>query len=147
MRDHPTAKKGVSSTGEPMHYSAGTVIKRNGKYLLVDRALPPFGFAGLAGHVDEGETPEEAIRREVKEEGNLTVISCKKIVEEEIQGNRCSKDIPVHYWYLFSCEVSPGEAIYHQREAKTIGWYTPEDIKKLRLEPVWEYWFKKLNII
>lgn len=42
-----------------MHYSAGALIRRGDKYLLIDRAKPPFERAGVAGHIDEGESPEK----------------------------------------------------------------------------------------
>ena len=51
-------------------------------------------------------------------------------------------------WYLYKREVS---GRIKQNKNKSIGWYTKQQIQKLykqkKLEPVWEYWFKKLNII
>jgi len=138
-------KESKASDGRVMHYSVGALINRDGKYLLIDRVNPPFGFAGLAGHVDEGEDTVIALKREVQEESGLTITSHKLLFEEEIPWNTCSKDIQVHYWYLFECEVT-GEA-RKDHEAKTMGWYTPEEMKELTLEPVWEYWLKKLGIL
>ncbi len=138
-------KEGISSHKKLMHYSVGAVIKRNNKYLLIDRANPPFGFAGLAGHIDEDETPEEALIREVKEESGLDVKRYDLLFEEELDWNWCSYGVKVHYWYLYKCEVYG--SIKKSEEAKTINWYTQEQIKKLKLEPVWEYWFKKLGIL
>ena len=146
MHKHPTAKEGVSSTGKPMHYSAGALVKKEEKYLLIDRAHPPYGFAGPAGHIDEGESPEEAVKREVREETGLTITSCKLLEKEEISNNVCTTGMTIHYWYLFECAVS-GDVKQNKRETKSIGWYTPSEIKKLKLEPVWEYWFKKLKIM
>ena len=45
-----------ASNGQILHYSVGALIKKDGKYLLIDRVNPPFGLAGLAGHVDIGES-------------------------------------------------------------------------------------------
>ena len=139
-------KEGLSKKREKIHYSVGAVIEKNGKYLLIDRVNPPFGFAGLAGHVDEGETEVEALDREVKEESGVEVKNYSLLFEEELGWNTCSKGISVHYWYLFKCEVL-GEIKIDEKEAKSIGWYTVEQIKDLKLEPVWEYWFRKLKII
>ena len=129
-----------------MHYSVGAIIKKGDKYLLIDRVKPPYGFAGLAGHVDEGENPVDALIREVNEEGNLKVVKHSLLFEEELDWNFCSKGINVHYWNLFECEVI-GDVETNAAEAKSMGWYSREEIKKLKLEPVWEYWFEKLNII
>ena len=138
-------KEAKNSKGVLMHFSVGAVIKIDGKYLLIDRSKEPFGFAGLAGHVDEGETPEEALVREVMEESGLGVISYKLLFEEEVAWNYCSAGVKSHYWYLYACEVK-GKARKNE-EAKFMEWYTPQEIKNLKLEPVWKYWFKKLGVL
>jgi len=142
----PIPKFGVSKKQKPMHYSVGAVIKRNGKYLLIDRATPPYGFAGVAGHVDAGERPEESIFREVREESGLKIEKKKLLFEEELDWNWCSKNVKVHYWYLYKASVSGRIKINHE-ETRKIGWYSKKEIKKLKLEPVWKYWFEKLEII
>jgi 8-oxo-dGTP pyrophosphatase MutT (NUDIX family) len=129
-----------------MHYSVGALIKKDGKYLLIDRVQPPFGFAGIAGHIDEGENPEQALKREVEEESGLKIEKYKLLFEEELDWNWCSKGVGIHYWYLYECDVS-GKIKENYTETKSIGWYSAEEIKKLKLEPVWEYWFKKIKII
>ncbi len=139
-------KIGLSKEKKEMHYSVGALIKKDGKYLLIDRAKPPFGFAGLAGHIDEGETKTEALFREVKEESGLKVEKYQLLFKEELDWNTCNKRIGVHYWHLFKCEAS-GEIRKYSSEEKSIGWYTKEQIVDLKLEPVWEYWFRKLGIL
>jgi 8-oxo-dGTP pyrophosphatase MutT (NUDIX family) len=139
-------KKGIASNGKLLHYSAGAVIKKDGKYLLIDRINPPFGFAGLAGHIDEEESPDETIVREVKEESGLKVKSFELLYEEEILFGVCREGAPAHKWWLYECEVE-GEIIQDKVESKSIGWYTIDEIKSLNLEPVWKYWFEKLGII
>jgi ADP-ribose pyrophosphatase YjhB (NUDIX family) len=58
----PLPKLGKTESGEDLHYSAGAIIKNDkGEFLIIERAKFPPGFAGPAGHVDEGETGEEAI--------------------------------------------------------------------------------------
>lgn len=139
-------KQGKSKNGKLMHYSVGALIKKDDKYLLIDRVKPPLGFAGLAGHIDENEDKIQALRREVKEESSLKIDSYKIFFEEELDWNQCSRGVGIHYWYLFECNVS-GEIKQNNIETKSIGWYSADEIKKLKLEPVWEYWFKKLKIL
>lgn len=140
-----TAKNGIASNGQLLHYSVGAVIERDGKYLLVDRLKPPLGFAGLAGHVDEGEDFDAAIIREVEEESALKVISAEPLFEEEILWNYCST-APAHYWKLYRCSVA-GNVRQNTAETKSIGWYTKEELGTMALEPVWLYWFEKLGVI
>ena len=139
-------KLGESTDGKQMHYSVGALIERDGKYLLIDRVKPPLGFAGVAGHIDEGENAIESLIREVEEESGLRVRSQRLLFEEEVDWNSCSKGIGVHYWYLFECGVD-GDIRRNELETKSIDWYSKEDLAKLTLEPVWDYWFKKLGIV
>jgi ADP-ribose pyrophosphatase YjhB (NUDIX family) len=139
-------KTGKTKKGNLMHYSVGALIKKGEKFLLIDRAQPPFGFAGIAGHIDKGEKKTDALKREIKEESGLEVKNYKLLFEEELDWNWCNAGVNSHYWYLFKCSVS-GKLKMNHIETKSIGWYTKSEIKKLKLEPVWRYWFKKLNII
>ena len=139
-------KLGKSTKGEPMHYSVGAIIKKDNKYLLIDRTNPPLGFASIAGHIDEAETPEQALLREVQEEGGLVVLSHKLLTEEELDWNLCSRGIKVHYWHVYECEVK-GDLHRNEQETKSAGWFTKSEIGRLALEPAWKYWFQKLGII
>lgn len=139
-------KTGKSKNGQPMHYSVGALIKKGDKYLLIDRTIPPFGFAGPAGHIDKGESAAQSLKREVEEESGLKVQKCKLLFEEELDWNWCSVGVRIHYWYLFECEAT-GKIKRNHEETKSIGLYSADEIKKLKLESVWEYWFKKLKLI
>lgn len=142
----PNPKLGKSQDRKEMHYSVGALIIKDGKYLLIDRVKPPLGFAGIAGHIDENEDKIKALKREVEEESGLKVEKYELLIEEELDWNWCSRGTKVHYWYLFSCEVS-GDIKENYKETKSIGWYTKDEIINLELEPVWKYWFNKLKII
>ena len=47
------------------------LVEKEGKILLIKRKYPPYGWALPGGKVECGETLEEAIIRELKEETNL----------------------------------------------------------------------------
>jgi 8-oxo-dGTP diphosphatase len=47
------------------------LIDRPGRLVLIERKNPPYGFALPGGFVDIGETVEQAVLREIKEETNL----------------------------------------------------------------------------
>lgn len=138
-------KLGLSDDKRPMHYVSAAIIEKNGKYLMIDRKLPPFGFAAISGHVDFGEDELHALIREVKEETGLKVTR-HKLVFEGIAKTTCVMGITRHYFYLFVCKGT-GKIRKYPMEEKSIAWYSPEEIKKLKLEPVWKFLFKKLKII
>lgn len=133
-----------------MHSSACAIIKQDGKILMVDRLKIPPGWACPAGHIEEGETPEQTLIREVKEETNLEVKKYKLLIHEFVPFGTCSRGFTGHDLFVYEIFDWTGE-IKISREHKDIGWKSLEEIKKMqaekRLEEVWEYFFKKLNII
>ncbi len=139
-------KIGTSTDGREMHYSAGIMVECNGKYLLMDRINPPPGFACPGGHVDVGEEPEVAAIRELKEEAGITANKLEFVCEEEVPWNYC-KEATVHYWYLYKISVDTEDVVIAKDEAKSLAWYTPQEMKNIPIEEVWLYWFKKLGIL
>lgn len=131
-----------------MHSSVGAIIKNaKGEILLIDRATFPFGWACPAGHIDEGETPEKALRREAKEETGLMIKDYRLLFHEFVPWNECFYGETGHDWHVFEISDCEGEVKKNLWEVKSIKWVAPEDIKDLDLEEVWKYWFKKLSII
>ncbi|MBI4682788.1 MAG: NUDIX hydrolase [Nitrospirae bacterium] len=61
-----------SPPGRPI-ISVDAIIEMSGGVILIKRKNPPFGWAIPGGFVDYGETLEEAVCREMKEETGLDV--------------------------------------------------------------------------
>ena len=88
-------------------------IERNGSYLLLHRTKKEHDFnrdkwIGVGGKFEEGESPEECLLREVKEETGLTLLSWRwhGIV------TFVSDEYPSEYMYLYTSsdfEGEPGE--------------------------------------
>ncbi|HBP01092.1 MAG: 2-dehydropantoate 2-reductase [Candidatus Moranbacteria bacterium GW2011_GWE1_49_15] len=130
-----------------MHKSSGAIIRNEkGEILMLERKKFPFGWACPAGHVDEGESFENAMIREVKEETNISIKKYKLIVAEFVDWNECSRGIMGHDWSLFEAIEWEGEAVSNS-ESKNMKWVSVGEIGKMELEPVWRYWFEKLKII
>ena len=129
--------------------SVGAIIRRDGKFLLIDRVNPPYGWAAVAGHIEEGQTPEEALKAEVREEVKLRVVSYELVIEEMVPWNNCRRSNEEgHYWYVYEVEVGESDEIKsEEHEVKEFGWFTPEEMKDRELEPVWRQWFKMLGYI
>jgi len=138
-------KKGIQ------HFSVGAIIKKQNKILIIERKLPPPGYAAIAGHIDEKETPLKALEREIKEETDLTLISKKLLFKKLIiQKEDCVSKSKNHKWYVYDCKCK-GEIKPAQKEVKSIDYLTIKQIKRLhkqkRLEYAWKIIFKKLKII
>ncbi|MBM3249411.1 MAG: NUDIX hydrolase [Candidatus Omnitrophica bacterium] len=54
------------------------IIEIDDSIIVIERSNPPFGFALPGGFVDYGESLEEAVKREAKEETGLTLTEIKQ---------------------------------------------------------------------
>ncbi len=54
------------------------IVKCKEKIVLIKRKNPPHGWALPGGFVDEGETVEDAVRRELREEANIDLNDLKQ---------------------------------------------------------------------
>ena len=101
-------------------YVAGFVVQ-NGK-ILCGRRSDGQGWCGPGGHIEPGETPGAAFRREAKEEfgidvGNITYLGNCKGKPEEI--------LPVQ---IYRVNDYTGIPVCDQEEMFTATWFTPEQI-------------------
>ncbi len=129
-----------------MHKAVGAIIKQGDKILMVDRKNIPLGWACPAGHVEAGETPEQTLVREIKEEADLEVKEYNLIKHEFVPFGTCKRGFTGHDWYIYEITDWRGE-VELSPEHKAIGWKSIEEIKQLELEEIWQYFFKKLGII
>ena len=127
--------------------SVGAVIEKDGEFLLIDRVNVPHGWAGVAGHIEEGQTAEEALRAEVSEEVGLKVTLAKLGIDEMVPWNNCRRSNEKgHYWHVFKVEAE-GQLKIEEEEVKGFGWFTAKEIRHLDLESVWRVWFERLGYI
>ena len=143
---NPLPMTGTSRDGRLMHYSVGAIIEDHGRFLLMDRMYEPHGWAGMAGHVDEGEDFLTALLREGREELGTALISMQFLREQEVPWNFC-RTAEAHYWQLYRATVDPTRVRVNPHEAKSSGWFTREEMAKMALEPVWKHWFTLEGIL
>jgi 8-oxo-dGTP diphosphatase len=84
-----------------------------------------------AGHVEEGETLEQAAKREGEEETGLRLHVGKEIFVST--GNSPDKEV-----HIFQAEIVSGERKWDKDELLAVRWFSVEEIKdlQLRLEPL-----------
>lgn len=113
----------------PSSANVAFIVNKKGE-LLVERRKnePAKGTLDLpGGFADLGETAEEGVKREVKEETGLTVTSCRYLFSQ-----------PNVYLYsgmqvqtldlFFCCEVEDEQALTPMDDAAACMWLSPEDI-------------------
>ena len=124
--------------------TVGCVIEKDHEILLTLRNNEPFKdyWCLPGGHIDFGETPEKAVRREVKEETNLDVEP--KFLDYY---NEFHKEIDWHAVVLIFYAKAEGEVKKDEKEVKELGWFTEEQIFNLKLafehKKILEDYFRK----
>ena len=106
------------------------ILEKNNKFLVEKRKKSKFVVPGTiifpAGHVENGESNENALIREVKEELGIIIKHPKFIT----YANFDCEEKQIIYWY--SCEKFEGEII--NNEAESLFWISIKDINKLTHE-------------
>ncbi len=87
------------------------------------------------GHLKEGESVEQALVREVKEELSLDIKPIKLISE-------WGQDMPGEKAFWWECEVVGGEII-KSHEIEEYGYFSKEEVKNLKLWPATRKFFEK----
>ena len=110
----------IRTTQEKFTVSAAAVItSEEGKVLLLNHLLRPFSGWGLpGGFVNAGEQPEEAIRREIREETGMEINNVTMFRVRTIRR---------HIEILFTAEPL-GEATVQSREILGLGWFGIDDL-------------------
>lgn len=68
----------INELGAGPFTTVDAIIEINEGIVVIERSNPPFGFALPGGFVDNGETLEEAVKREAKEETGLDITDVKQ---------------------------------------------------------------------
>ncbi len=102
-------------------------VVRDRKILLARaRRFPAAMVSVLAGFVEPGETFEECVRREVREETGIEVANLRYFGSQPWP-------FPHSLMVAFTGEYAGGELALDDREIVEAGWYGPEEISGLRI--------------
>lgn len=119
---------------EIIKVGAGVVIIRDGKTLLAKRhGSHAEGYYGsLGGHVEFGESPIEAVKREAREELDIEI--------ENVQFVSCTnmRKYGKHYIDVsFVAEIISGDpTIMEPHKIESIGWFHLDSLPSPLFEPV-----------
>ena len=116
----------------PKREAIVAVLRRGGRVLAIRRGpgVPRPGYwQPLSGKVEPGETQEQAVVREVREEVGLTVSSLAKVWESDTDDGL----FRLHWW---TADATTGEIVPDPVEVAETRWVTPEEF--LALTPVFD---------
>lgn len=109
-------------------------IEKEGKYLMLHRVkkhhdINAGKWIGVGGHVENGETPEECLLREVKEETGLTLTAYRLRGLVTFLSDACEPELMC----VFTADAFDGELI--ECDEGELAWVEKSDVLGL---PTWE---------
>ncbi|MFF4802034.1 NUDIX domain-containing protein [Streptomyces sp. NPDC001351] len=116
----------------PKREAIVAVLRRSGRVLAIRRGpgVPRPGYwQPLSGKVEPGETQEQAVVREVREEVGLTVRPLAKVWESDTDDGL----FRLHWW---TADATTGEIVPDPVEVAETRWVTPEEF--LALAPLFD---------
>ncbi|MBI4895872.1 MAG: NUDIX domain-containing protein [Candidatus Aenigmarchaeota archaeon] len=109
------------------------VIQKDNKFLLLKRSPNSHGYRNtwdFAGGRDEkGETPEQSVIRETKEETSYDIVPGHHVRKEEYH----DKEFDLSFHYFIPIKVSGSLKL--SKDHTEFLWVSRKDIKKLKLHP------------
>lgn len=111
--------------------SVGVVVIWESSLLMFDRAMPPYGTAPPAGHVDDHGGAKRAAQAELYEETGLRSTSMN-VLWQGWRNNRCRRktDRAGHYWTVF-CATARGALNPSWQETRRMRWVPLGDLPVL----------------
>ena len=109
-------------------------IEQSGKYLMLNRVkkhhdINAGKWIGVGGHVENGETPEECLLREVKEETGLVLTAYRLRGLVTFLSDACEPELMC----VFTADAFDGELI--ECDEGELAWVEKSDVLAL---PTWE---------
>lgn len=120
--------------------SAFCIIKRKGRILLYLRDneahIPaPNHWAFLGGRVENGETPLEAVKRELNEEINCKVHNIE-FIDKIIRENDSEENDET--FFIFKGAINENLDKIRLFEGQKLGYFTFEECLKLKMAPIFK---------
>jgi len=100
--------------------------------LMIEKSDPAYGkkYSIVAGHVEEGESIEEAFKREIKEELDLDDVNYSLIHSFKELKDSCRYGAHLHDWHLFNVDFIPdiNSQFFDREEISSFKWMKLEDL-------------------
>ena len=124
-------------------FCSGALIVKGNRFLFGKRAEGESTYAGLwdivGGHGEEGEAPEDTLKRELKEEIGIEPTEYRLFYEVPVDD-----DNEPYQFYIFLVTEWEGEIRNCCNEHSEIKWLTSKELRKLNLSsPNYEVLFDK----
>ncbi|HSH55954.1 MAG TPA: NUDIX hydrolase [Candidatus Limnocylindrales bacterium] len=121
-----------------VHESCGVFIMRgDGKILLFQRTKFPYLLTIPAGHIEQGEEPLAAAKRESEEEVGIKADNLTVLFDGTIEGDSCLGGADIHNWHAYTQKITDGADVVLDEEGSDWGWYDRSELSSANtVQPV-----------
>lgn len=125
----------TNKNNEIVHTTVCAMFLKDNEILVIQKADPAYKkkFSVVAGHVEQGETIEEALKREVKEEVGLEINKKDFTLIKEFKElkDTCRYGAHVHDWHVYQININIDieDIIFDKEEIIALKWMNFEELK------------------
>lgn len=116
------------------HNSFCFIFNEKKEMLIIKKSDPAYSkkYSVVDGHVEDGETIEDALLREVFEEMNLNVSEYELIAEFENLNDTCRYGVSFHDWHVFKInhKIEIEKINFDKEEIESLQWMDINEIQK-----------------
>lgn len=128
-------KEKLNNAGKKVHTTVSALFFNEKKEMLIIKKSDPAyskKYSVVAGHVEDGETIEDALLREVFEEMNLNVSEYELIAEFENLNDTCRYGVSFHDWHVFKInhKIEIEKINFDKEEIESLQWMGINEIQK-----------------
>lgn len=109
-----------------LHRIVVVYVENDKGEILVQNRVDGYLDHSSAGHVDPGESYEEAAKRELEEELGIKDVSLQFIGHSKTQNEKYPGQNVSHVFNIYKCKAEPGKL--QEDEVKSIYWAKPEEV-------------------
>ena len=121
-----TMPKSEAHKNGTSHRIAVVYVENTAGEILIQNRADGFLDHSSAGHVDPGESYEEAARRELNEELGIKNVELKRVGHGMTKNESYPDGLSYHAFDIYSCIAEPGEL--QVDEVKSVYWADPHKI-------------------
>ncbi|MFA6250787.1 MAG: NUDIX hydrolase [Candidatus Shapirobacteria bacterium] len=128
-------------TKEYWHESVGIFVRnRTNQILFMERTIYPYGYTVPAGHLETGEQPESAAKRELEEETGIIAHELDYYKEIDIHDDPCRRGADSHRWHVYKIAVDNNIKLETDpEEGRNPQWFFVKEVLLKKLTPPVKY--------